>query len=259
MINLLQIEWMKLRKYATFWILCSLFSGLFILSVYGQNKSFIKLGGGPVDLLAGSFSFPNVWDNVAFTYSWFVIFLSVFMIISVSNEFTFRTGRQHIIDGMKRLDFLHSKLWLGICLSTAATVLFILTCLFFGAINGGGNPILHSEKIIYVFLFTVNYLMFATLLTFLIRRAGLGIILFLAYLVVEFLFMQFINWKFSTFMGSLLPLQASDELLPNPLMRTLGNATGMQSAPVMYCVGMSLFYISSYYFILRYKLLKSDL
>jgi ABC-2 type transport system permease protein len=259
MMNLLQIEWMKLRKYATFWILCSLFSGLFLLSVYGQSKSFVKLGGGPVDILSGSYSFPNVWDNVAFTYSWFVIFLSVFMIISVSNEFTFRTGRQHIIDGMKRLEFLHGKLLLGLSLSIMATLLFILTSLLFGFINGGGNPIPHSEKIAYVFLFTINYLTFAILLTFFIRRAGLGIILFLAYLVVEFLMMQFINWKFSTSVGSLLPLQASDELLPNPLMRTLGNATGMQSAPVMYCIGMSLFYLSAYYFILQRKLLKSDL
>ncbi len=257
--NLVKIEWLKLKSYPTFWILIGLFVSLFILANYGQYKSFVSLGSGPMNLVSSSYAFPQVWDNVGFTYSWFVIFLSVFIIISVSNEFTFRTGRQHVIDGLERIDYLHAKLILILILSLSATIFFTLVCLLFGFIGGGGNPLLHAERIIYVFIFTINYLSFAALLAFLMKRSGLAIILFLAYLIFEFFVMKFVNWKFNTFVGSLLPLQSSDELLPMPILNTLSQATGGIATPVMYSIGMSVFYISSYYLILRHKFLKSDI
>ena len=257
--NLMKIEWMKLKSYPTFWILIGLFVSLFLLANYGQYKSFVSLGSGPMNLVSSSYSFPQVWDNVGFTYSWFVIFLSVFVIISVSNEFTFRTGRQHVIDGLERLDYLHAKMILILIISIMSTVFFALVSLLFGLIGGGGNPLPHAERILYVLIFTINYLSFVALLAFLMKRSGLAIILFLAYLIFEFFVMKFINWKFSTFVGTLLPLQSSDELLPMPILNTLSNATGGIATPIMYSVAMSFFYISSYYLILRSKFLKSDM
>lgn len=72
--KLLHIEWLKLRKYRAFWLLVSLFSGIFLLWNYAINNSFLKLGGGPVNLLSNSYSFPSVWINMGYIYSWFVLF-----------------------------------------------------------------------------------------------------------------------------------------------------------------------------------------
>ena len=259
--NLLKIEWLKLRKYNTFWILSSLFAGLFLLWNYGVNKSFISTGKGSVNLFSSTYSFPQIWGNMGYIYSWFVIFLCVFVIISISNEFSFRTHRQHVIDGMERLNFLNAKAFLVLSIALSATFFFILTGLLFGFMNGGGNPFVNFEKVGYVFLYTLNYLSFSAFIAFFIKRSGLSIMLLLAYFLIEAIISGLINWKFDTYIGNLLPLQSSDELLPLNALKTLNNLAGNTQieAPIYLLVAASVIYISLYYILLRRKLLTTDL
>jgi len=259
--KLLHIEWLKLRKYKTFWLLVSLFGGIFLLWNYAINNSFLKLGSGPVNLLSSSYSFPAVWANMGYIYSWFVLFLAVFVIISVSNEFTFRTNRQHIIDGMRRIDFLHSKALLVLSMAIGATLFYALTAFVFGLCNGGGNPLQNMETVVYVFLYTLNYLAFAGLISFFIKRSGLSIILLLAYLLFETIIVNVVNHYFGTFVGNLMPLQSTDELLPLPVWKSLAamTSTVTHDTPIYLSIVFGIGYIAIYYSLLRYKMLKTDL
>lgn len=259
--KLLMIEWMKLKRYNTFWILTTVFGLLYILWNYGIGSSMLSFGNGNLTVFSKSYSFPQVWSNMGFIYSWFVIFLVVFIIISISNEFTFRTNRQHIIDGMHRLDFLHAKAILILAISIGATLFFYLISLIFGFVHGGGNMFDQNYYILYAFVYTLNYLSFAALLTFIIKRSGLCIIFFFAYLLVETIFTNVINTKFNTSVGNFTPLQSSDELLPFPLLDTLGKMSGLsqEALPAILYVGVSLAYILVYYLVVRRKMLQSDL
>jgi ABC-type transport system involved in multi-copper enzyme maturation permease subunit len=198
---------------------------------------------------------------MAYLYSWFVIFLCVFAIISISNEFSYRTNRQHIIDGMERLDFLHAKALLILSISLSATLFFLFSGLLFGFINGGGNPFDNIEKVGFVFVYTLNYLSFAAMLAFFIKRSGLSIMLLFAYFLIESIFSGLINWKFNTYIGNLLFLQCSDELLPLQALKAIGSLTGgsKPEAPVSLLVSCSLAYIAIYYFVLRKRMLTADL
>jgi ABC-type transport system involved in multi-copper enzyme maturation permease subunit len=258
---LLKIEWLKLKKYTTFWVLTGLFLSLYILWNIGANKSIVSMGSGPVNLMSSSYSFPNVWSNMGFIYSWFVFFLSILMIISISNEFSFKTHRQNIIDGLDRLDFLHGKAYLILSISLLSTLLFLLLGLLFGMLNGGGNPLPQIEKVGYVFLYTLNYLSFAALIAFFIRRSGMSIVALFAYLLFETIFVKLINWKFDTNYGNLFPLQSSDELLPLPIMKSFSSMVPSQTAdvPVMIYLFASVCYIALYYMILRKKIITTDL
>ncbi len=261
MIHLLKIEWLKLRRYTTFWVLIGLFASLYTMWNYGVAKSFVQMGGGPVNLMSNSYSFPAVWSNMGFIYSWFIFFLAIFIIISISNEFTFRTHRQHIIDGMHRLDFLHAKVGLIVIISLLATTFYALLAILFGFINGGGNPSQDIEKIIYVFIYTLNYLSFSALITFYIRRSGLAIVILFAYLLFETIFVKLINFKLDTNYGNLFPLQSSDELLPLNALKSLSNMmpSTVADIPVWIYLIASGVYILLYYFIARRKILTSDL
>ncbi|MBL7766420.1 MAG: ABC transporter permease [Chitinophagaceae bacterium] len=256
------IEWYKLRKYTAFWLLVGLFAGLFLLWNFGLSRSFINMGSGPAKLISSSYSFPSVWGNMGFVYSWFIIFLSVFVIMSVTNEFSFRTHRQHVIDGLRRIDFLHGKLMMVFLLSLSATVFYTLSALVFGMLNGGGNPLDEINKVAYVFIYTLNYLTLSALLGFFIRRSALSIILLFAYMMFENSFGMFINWRFETQIGNLLPLQSSDELLPWPMLQSMKSMVPgkvvKSISPVVY-FGFSVMYIGLYYFLMRRKMLKTDL
>ena len=79
--QLLFVEWLKLKKYKTFWVLISLFSGLYILWNYGVNSSMVKMGSSPISFITTSYTFPAVWTNMGYVFSWFEIFLSILVII----------------------------------------------------------------------------------------------------------------------------------------------------------------------------------
>jgi|688.fasta_scaffold69296_2 ABC-2 type transport system permease protein len=259
--NLIQIEWLKVRTYKTFWILIGLFIVISILSNYVGISIANNLSLGSGGMLNQNFAFPAAWDFTAFVQSWVIIFLVFFTIISVSNEFTFRTHRQHIIDGLSRIDFLHSKYLVVFGLSIFSTLIFIIISAFIGLIHGGGNAMQHSEKIIYVFIYTFNYCSFGLILSFLLRKTGIAIILFLGYLFVEFVLGQAINYFTNSTFGSLLPLQVSDELLPIESLKSMKKMVGasFETLPEMLYLFVSLLFTSMYYLFLRMRMAKTDL
>jgi hypothetical protein len=228
MVRLLAIEWLKIRRYRTFWILAGLFIILFPLWNYGITNSIIQMGNGKssgISFLSQAYSFPDVWENLGFWGSIFVLFLSVLVIILTTNEFTFRTHRQNVIDGWKRLDFYHAKVGQVILFSFLATLFLVIVGLIFGFVSGGADGVAYGwEKVLWFFLLCLDYMGFALLLALMIRRSGLAIGLFFLYsFILENLIKGMLNWKLPQPVGNFLPLQSSDELLPFSLMRTLGS------------------------------------
>ena len=111
MLHLLKIEWLKIKGYKTFWVLTT----LFLVSIAGLNyfvfniKQNISSGSAQANAIIGSpFDFPNVWHTVGY-FSSFLLFIPGLMIItSITNEYTYKTHRQNIIDGWSRQQFIHA-------------------------------------------------------------------------------------------------------------------------------------------------------
>jgi ABC-2 type transport system permease protein len=261
MTTLLKIEWLKIKRYRTFWILAIFFIVLLPLFNYQVLKGMVKLGNNTINLLNQSYAFPQVWGNVGFWGSIFVMFLSILIIILTTNEYTFRTSRQNIIDGWQRLEFYHAKVYLVLAISIVCTLYVFITGLLFGISTSGSLDHMFSglDKVFYFFVLTLNYLGLALLISVYIKRSGLSIGLFLLYcLVIENILKGILNWKFDTKYGDFLPLQSSDELLPFPLMQMAQNLIGAAKPSYMPLVLTSLAWCAVYYFIGRRLLLKSD-
>lgn len=255
--SLLYIEWLKNKKYTTFWLLIGLFAFLFFTWAVALSEGLMSIS----KMLSSSFAFPSVWANLGHLYSWFVIFLSVLAIISICNEFTFKTHRQHIIDGMQRLDFLHAKiLWL-LAISVITSVFYVFVTLLIGVLQGGGNPLTSAYYFFYVLLHTFNYVLFATCLSFFLKRSGLTIIILIAYFLFETVIGAFISHQFNSHIGDLMPLQTTDDLLSLPAAKAVIGMMGIQDQGYEDAVhiAVALGWIVLYYIILRQKMLKSDL
>src|SRR4249920_2835928 len=112
MINLLKIEWMKIKNYRTFWILLAITFiciPAFNYSFYDlTDNSFPKIKGKSI--LGTPFSFPDVWQTVAFNSSLLLFIPAILIITLTTNEFTYKTHRQNIIDGWNRNQFIGVKL-----------------------------------------------------------------------------------------------------------------------------------------------------
>lgn len=265
--SLLQIEWLKLRKYKTFWVLSALFAVILPLWITGVSRNMISVNsngkGTDLGLFNNAYSFANVWANVGWWASIFIILTTVLVIIITTNEYSFRTGRQNLIDGLNRTQILNAKWILVVALAAATTVYVFLVGVFIAMSkdsmsNFPGNIV----QLFHFFILAVNYYSFGLLIALFIKRSGLAIGLFFLYcMFVEKIVQTIINWSTHGSMGNLLPLQTSDELLPFPVFKTISSLTGESTQPNIttstYVIA-SVLWIIIYYLISRYKLLKTD-
>lgn len=261
--NLLFIEWLKIKRYRSFWILTGLFFTLLPLWNYEIYSGVLKMGGGNINILSQAYSFPEVWGNLGWWASIFIIFLAILVITLTCNEFSFRTHRQNIIDGWNRLAFFHAKVLLVLSLSVGTTLFMYLLGSIFGLSISGSVSGLFSNiaPLGYFFVLSLNYLGAALFIALLIRKGGMAISLFLFYtMIVEAALSPLINHFSNTKIGNLLPLQASDELLPFPLMKMAENLMGAKDgfSPMVYVL-TSLLWISLYYFAGRRLMQQRDL
>src|SRR3954447_19389424 len=117
MFQLLKVEWMKVKNYRTFWVL----SVLYLVSVFGVNyisyqvwDARPKSNSMPTAVIGTPFDFPDVWHVVSFTASFLMFMLGLLVIISFTNEYSYKTHRQNIIDGWSRKEFILVKIALTI-------------------------------------------------------------------------------------------------------------------------------------------------
>lgn len=253
--QLLAIEWLKIKRYRTFWILAGFFLLLLPLWNYEVYNGMINFGGGKkggINFLSTAYSFPGVWGNMGFWGSIFIMFMSILVIILTSNEYTFRTSRQNVIDGWTKMQFYHAKVWLVVVLSLLATLYLFVVGGLFGIIISGGAADMFSEfeKVGYFFLLSLNYLGFALFISIWIKRSGLAIGLFFLYsFIIENIIRGIINSQMEINFGNFLPLQSSDELLPFPMIQAMSNMISKSPAiPITAYIGVSIFWCLVYYF-----------
>jgi ABC-type transport system involved in multi-copper enzyme maturation permease subunit len=196
MLHLLKIDLKKLTSYRTFWVVCGLY---FLTLGFGaaSGMEFLKWLVNLIDDLGQKlnidriplYHFPDVWMNLIWFSGWLKIVLAIMVVISITNEFTYRTLRQNVIDGLSRWEFLMSKILTNVLLSVMSVAMIFIVGLVTGLIY---SPSIQLEKIftdleffLAYFLEIFFFLSYALMLGILIQRSGLTIILLLLSQMIE--------------------------------------------------------------------------
>ena len=229
MLSALKIEWMKVKNYRTFWILL----GITLVSIPGinymlyslMNNSFPKGKNGQNVILGSPFSFPDVWNTVPWNASMLFIIPALLIITLNTNEFTFKTHRQNVIDGWSRQRFINVKLVEILLLSILCTLVVVLTVLGFGLIANKPGPGISigqgSRMAFFYFVEILSYSMIALLLSILIRRSGLAIGIFFIYMLGEQIVVGIFRHNYHMNWENYLPEEVTDMLLPQPYAKAL--------------------------------------
>lgn len=227
--RLIHIEWLKISFYKGFYVFVGLYAVLIFFTYFGIN-SFLNLG--PLFDVNSVYKFPNVWYYVSYVSSWFFPILSILMIQLVCNEFTYRTMRQHVIDGLSREELLYSKLILAAILSLFAGVLAFFSGLLFG-ITKGGMPTSSDFFGEISYLLRVVWSCFgmmtaAILIAVLVRKSAMSILVFLTFFwIIEPLAGRI--WL--TDIYPYFPLNSLDEFISSPIQLE-SIKLGKQTTPV---------------------------
>ncbi len=272
--DLLKIEWLKIKNYKAFIILIVFFAlGIFTANyiVFSVFKNMINESKATV--LIGQFNpydFTNTWQTTSYTAGFLLILPALLLIILVTNEYTFKTNRQNIIDGLSRTQFVNVKMMMAILLAAFSTILVMLTAMIFGFMSKTSFSFSGFSHVGFFFLKAVSYNLLAVLISVWIRRTGFAIGIYFIYLGAENIISQLLDvWSIKLrnnhvidlgSMGDYLPMNASDALLafPNNPLKSLAQS----ALPTDYFwvdVCLAIIYITLFYWLGRRHVIRKDL
>lgn len=209
-LDLLKIEFAKVKNYTTFWVILGIYAVLVPLSFLGIGQIELPFFPSKSTL----FGFPTIWSFLTYMASWWNILLGVLIVVLVCNDIAFKTQRQNIIDGMSRRHYIIGKFSFFVLLGLlVALYTFAVGAIFGSIMSNPANMFDGKEAVAIYFVQTIGYFAFAFFWAVLIRKPAVSIVLFVVIIILDdFLFIPIQDLNISQF----FPTIAISNLTPFP-------------------------------------------
>ncbi len=228
MIRLLQIEFIKLWNNRASKVLIISY---FVLLTSIALVAAIKFDIGPVKFhLAeqGIFNFPYIWHFNTFITAFFKLFLAIVIVSMMANEYSNKTIKQNLIDGLSKKEFVLSKFLTVLSFSVISTIFVFVVSLILGLIYSDYNEfsIIFSdlEYLLAYFVKLTGFFSFCLFLGILVKRSAFALGFLILWQVFEGFVRGMIRWKLfdgettDRIMG-FFPLNSMWNLLKEPFTR----------------------------------------
>lgn len=191
----------------------------------------IKFDIGPVKFhLAeiGIFNFPYIWHFNTFVTAFFKLFLAIVIVSMMSNEYSNKTIKQNLIDGLSKKEFILSKFLTVVSFSIISTVFVFVVSLILGLAYSDYDElsIIFSDlEFLFAFFFKLmGFFSFCLFLGILVKRSAFALGFLILWQILEGIIRGLIRWKLfdgdttDTIMG-FFPLQSMFNLIKEPFTR----------------------------------------
>jgi len=179
----------------------------------------------------GIFNFPYIWHFNTFMIALLKIFFAVIIVAMIGNEYSYKTLKQNLIDGLSKEEFLKSKLYAILAFVFISTLLVFIISLILGGIYSDYNEfqIIFSD-LEYLLAYTVKlfgFFTFCLFLSILIKRSAFALGFLALWQVFEGIAYGLMRWKLSDIIPELsaeqvivfFPLNAMGNLIKEPFSR----------------------------------------
>jgi ABC-type transport system involved in multi-copper enzyme maturation permease subunit len=191
----------------------------------------IKFDIGPIKFhLAdqGIFNFPYIWHFNTFITAFFKLFLAIVIVSMMSNEYSNKTIKQNLIDGLSKKEFILSKFLTVISFSLISTLFVFVVSLILGLAYSDYNELsiilTDLEFLLAFFVKLMGFFSFCLFLGILVKRSAFALGFLILWQIFEGIFRGLIRWKLfdgdttDSIMG-FFPLQAMFNLIEEPFSR----------------------------------------
>jgi len=208
--------------------------GYFLLIFSIAILSTINVEFGPIKFnLAeqGIFNFPYIWHFNTFIIALLKIFFAIVIVAMIGNEYSYKTIKQNLIDGMSKSEFLKSKVYTIAAFVGISTLLVFSISLILGGIYSDYNEfqIIFSE-LEYLLAYAVKlfgFFSFCLFLAILIKRSAFALGFLALWQVFEGITYGLLRWRLSDLIPQLsaekvirfFPLQSIGNLITEPFTR----------------------------------------
>lgn len=229
MLRLLQIELQKLKYNKSAKVISIVYFALicFIALIVSIEFDF----GGVKFRVAdqGIFNFPFIWHFNTWMAAILKIFLAIVIVSMMANEYSYRTLKQNLIDGLSKKEFVMSKFLTVISYALASTIFVFIISMILGLIFSDYNEIgiifSDLEYLLAYFIKLVGFFSICLFLGVLVKRSAFAIGFLVIWWIVEvilFLLMKFQFFKDTDIaenVSQFFPLSAMSNLIIEPFTR----------------------------------------
>lgn len=229
--KLLRLEFYKSFAYTNFWVMAGLWAGLYLLVSFLATQVSFPL---PIPGMESKpyLQFPSAWSTFTWIASWFNLLLAILVIVSVGNEYSFKTFRSQIINGLSRNDLILGKGLFIIFLALCSMIIVFFVTLIFGSIYttfGNETSVFSKAYLLIVFFIqSIAYMSLGMFIAILVRNTALAIVSFILYFFpIEVIVRNFFPESVLAF----FPMKIISNLTPLPDVINIAPASSqMQSS-----------------------------
>jgi len=229
MLRLLQIELQKLwqnriSKVLIFISFVLPFTVLVLSSIKINFFGFFTLELGEL----GIFNFPIVWHITTFFAAQFKFFFAIVVVSMVGNEYSNKTIKQNLIDGLSKKEFILSKFYTIVFFSLAATILIgvatLLIGLYYSSYNEFRIIIMETEFLLAYFVKLVAFFSFCLFIAMWIKRSAFALAFLFVEFILEWIIFGLIAWQADSAeiaekVQNFFPLKSMYKLIDQPIQR----------------------------------------
>ncbi|MFI1743505.1 ABC transporter permease [Thalassobellus sediminis] len=190
MLRLLNIEFQKLKHNRASKVLIIIY---FVLLSLITLISLIKFDIGPIKFhLAemGIFNFPYIWHFNTFVAAFFKIFLLLVIVSMTANEYSNKTLKQNLIDGLSKKEFVLSKFYMVLTFAAISTIFVFIVSLILGLIYSSFTEatiiFTDLEYLLAFFIKLMCFFSFGLFLGVLIKRSAFAVAAMAVLFLIEF-------------------------------------------------------------------------
>lgn len=244
MLRLLAIEFHKLRYNKASKVLSIVYFGL-LTSI--ALIAAIKFDIGVIQFHladAGIFNFPYIWHFNTYIAAILKFFLLLVIVSMMANEYSYKTLKQNLIDGLSKKEFILSKFYTVIVFAGVSTLFIFVVSMILGLIYSDYNEIsIIFSDLDYLFAFfikLVGFFSFGLFFGILIKRSAFAVGAMVVWLIVESIIKGLLFWNFRNSdqmtenvnaIMQFFPFESMSNLIKEPFTRlgavkSLANAAG---------------------------------
>ena len=230
MLRLLNIEFHKLKYSRSAKVISITY---FVLITFIALIASIEFNFGGVHFRIadqGIFNFPYIWHFNSFIAAWAKLFLAIVIVSMMSNEYSNRTLKQNLIDGLSKKEFIASKFLTVISFALISTIfLFVVSMILglsFSDYNEIGIIFSDLEYIVAYFVKLVGFFAFCMFLGIFVKRSAFALGFLFIWWIIEnivYALMRFKIFKGRTDIADTIvqffPLESMGNLIKEPFSR----------------------------------------
>jgi ABC-type transport system involved in multi-copper enzyme maturation permease subunit len=229
MLRLLNIELQKIRYNKAARVLTIVY---FVLITFIALIASIEFNFGDINFRVadqGIFNFPFIWHFNAYMGAILKIFLAIVIVSMMSNEYSYLTLKQNLIDGLSKKEFVLSKFITVVLFAAISTIfLFVVSLtlgLSFSDYTELGIIFSDLEYLLAYFIKLIAFFSFCLFLGVLVKRSAFALGFLIIWFILEKIGFVILKWQvfkdsdMAETISQFFPLEAMSNLIKEPFTR----------------------------------------